>query len=658
MSNMHEFRGNSYRVGKLSHGGDSYRPGAQDRERGQDTRRADQYEFSFRAKDQIEVPRNDSYRPSSYRPGDLPDSHGSDGRQGSRPNRPSYAHNNSQGPGGGSTHSKAPKPVNTKEWEARRRQSEAAKVNNRSRVNKQKKFAPISAPTAPNDRLKNSAPNGIPSRPPPSGPRRYNYNPEPFASLIRQKTPELFVANPSKAGQNKFKTFESPSGDEDEEMDVETDTEDANQPPNKKVALERKVNEPRAHTEVPKWSNPDVYTALTGEQVLSSQKGLNLIKAIREARIEQEQVREANTVTENLDFLSLDLGHTGIKSKETNDARVTVDLTSGRPTKPKSQVKQIQTKNVLQDDEDVDSALGSRKRTADDQIKESKPAGRPPKAHSTLRGSVMPEWRPKNEETAAPWFKASNDPDSDPTKTLSQEILDFYNFVRPTDFENALRNDLISRTEEGLHQACQYARGARLLPFGSFAAGLYLPNGDMDLVLQGRRFSRTGIPDICQRKKELYGFHHQLVKSNIAEPGSVNLIAHAKVPIIKFRDSLTGLHIDLSFDSATGTDVVHLYHEWKHQYPVLPILASVIKQFLMMRSLNDVATGGLGGYSVICLVVSFLQHTPTSKHQEYGELLLGFLNFYGNEFDLRNNYINLNPPGYFPKVRSSFPCSD
>jgi len=470
------------------------------------------------------------------------------------------------------------------------------------------------------------------------------------------------VPDQSKAGQNKFKTAESPSSEDDNvEMNMDTDTEDANQPPRKKIALETEAAESRANSEAPKWSNPDVYTALTGEQVLSqsSQKGLNLIKAIRKARIEQERTKEANAVTDNQDYLSLDMETVDSSSKETNGSRVVVDLTSDAPTNPKAQINQTQTpkaKNVFQDGEDVDSALGSRKRTADDVIKPSlaKRGRHPPKVHLALQGSIMPEWRPKNEKTAAPWFNASHDPNSISIKLLSQEILDFYNFVRPKEFEDVLRNDLILRTEQGLSRGCRVARGARLYPFGSYAAGLYLPNGDMDLVLQGQQFQRTGEPDICQRKRELWDFYHQLMRTNIALPGSVNIIPSAKVPIIKFRDSLTGLHVDLSFDSATGTDVVEVYHQWKRQFPALPILASIIKQFLMMRSLNDVASGGLGGYSVICLVVSYLQQTPLEKHGDYGELLLGFLNLYGNEFDLATYYISLDPAGYFPKVRLPF----
>lgn len=42
-------------------------------------------------------------------------------------------------------------------------------------------------------------------------------------------------------------------------------------------------------------------------------------------------------------------------------------------------------------------------------------------------------------------------------------------------------------------------------------------------------------------------------------------------------------------------------------FPVLPKLVLVLKQFLLQRDLNEVFTGGISSYSLILLTVSFLQ---------------------------------------------------
>jgi non-canonical poly(A) RNA polymerase PAPD5/7 len=662
MSNIREFRGDSYQSGggPSRGGGDSYRPGGDHRNR--DSRRDDQFEFSFRAKDQINIPNNDSQRGSWYRP-DYPQ----DNSQPLRPGGPNAPSGPRQNKNSGRHPWKKDGPV---------------MQNDRAGQAGQNKFAPISAPTAPNGNSKNSAfqngrnngpdhhgidryqPNGRPrfgtdhpDHPDhmANRPKRLKSTQTPLATLVREKTPELFVTDQSKTGQNKFKNISPSSDHEGAEMDMETDTEKANPPP-KKLPSEKDVAEAREITVAPKWSNPDVYTALTREQVMSqsSHKGMRIIDTIRKARNAPEQSKEANAVTDNDDFLSLDMESVDINPKGSNGSRVVVDLRVSTPTKPKGQSAQMQptkAKNVLEVPEEVDSALGSRKRTHDDEIKTPPKKGRcGPKSHQMLSASIVPEWRPKNEKAAAPWFNPSQDTNTTALQLLTVEVLEFYNFVKPKDFEDAMRNDLISRTERSITNSILQSHGAVVRPFGSFAAGLYLPNGDMDLVLHGQQFQRTNRPEMCQRKNQLFQFYHALMRTNLCLRDSATLIANARVPIIKWIDDLTGLHVDLSFDNASGTNVVGMYHDWNQKYPTLPILASIIKQFLMMRSLNDVAIGGLGGYSVICLVVSFLQHTPPEKHHDYGELLLNFLDFYGNKFDISTYYISLDPPGYFPKV--------
>lgn len=51
-------------------------------------------------------------------------------------------------------------------------------------------------------------------------------------------------------------------------------------------------------------------------------------------------------------------------------------------------------------------------------------------------------------------------------------------------------------------------------------------------------------------------------------------------------------------------------------YPVLPYLIFVLKQFLLQRDLNEVFTGGISSYSLILMVISFLQVLPTRLDQD------------------------------------------
>ncbi|KGO64375.1 PAP/25A-associated [Penicillium italicum] len=141
-----------------------------------------------------------------------------------------------------------------------------------------------------------------------------------------------------------------------------------------------------------------------------------------------------------------------------------------------------------------------------------------------------------------------------------------------------------------------------------------------------------------------------LESTNIAVPDSIECVTHARVPILKFVDRLTGLRVDMSFDNNSGLMANETFKTWKEQFPIMPVILSVVKQFLLIRGLNEVRTGRLGGFSVTCLATSLLQHLPKGHMQlNPGSILMEFFNFYGNKFQYNQAAICLDPPGYFSK---------
>ena len=107
----------------------------------------------------------------------------------------------------------------------------------------------------------------------------------------------------------------------------------------------------------------------------------------------------------------------------------------------------------------------------------------------------------------------------------------------------------------------------------------------------------------------MYRFSDYLRKT-LSERDSVETIVGAKVPVVKFVDKITAIRVDISFENDTAIIANDTFASWKRQCPARPILVTIIKQFLMMRGLNEVATGGLGGFSVTCLMISMLQNLP------------------------------------------------
>ena len=154
----------------------------------------------------------------------------------------------------------------------------------------------------------------------------------------------------------------------------------------------------------------------------------------------------------------------------------------------------------------------------------------------------------------------------------------------------------------------------------------------------------------------MFRFDHFLKTHNLILNGETEVVGKAKVPLVKYVDKVTGLKIDVSFENDTGLIANRTFQEWKATFPAMPILVTVIKHLLAMRGLNEPVNGGIGGFSVTCLVVSLLQNMPQvqsgsmiSEHH-LGEILMEFLDLYGNQFDTRTTAIQLNPPGYIPKA--------
>lgn len=416
----------------------------------------------------------------------------------------------------------------------------------------------------------------------------------------------------------------------------------------------------------PKWSNPDPYYN-NPPTFDASKKKTDVVKLIRKRRAEEAPVKPKTSSAE--DFIAFNfsdddseesvvevvepLSTTAGTSRRTLNTFSHLDNLHPDRMKKKSDVLKTEVIEILDDGDDPDpprgtsinvwppplpapvvsESKGKRKREEDD---------RPAQVTA-----VSTSWRAKAGHIAVPWWQPR--PGLTVEQSLHQEILDFYSFVQPRDFERQQRHLLIHNLQGFLNQTYHYEQ-ASVMYFGSYGAGLYLPDGDMDLVIRSQRFSKGGDPSIGQGRRPMNRFADDLVRQGIARRGSVIVIHKSKVPIIKYIDNLTGLHVDISFENDTGPIANGTYTMWTTQYPALPMMVSLVKQFLHMRSLNDVANGGIGGFTITCLVVSMLQLNPQLSSANLGTMFLHFLDLYGNKFDTTTYGICLNPPGHFRKA--------
>ncbi|KTW28610.1 uncharacterized protein T551_02460 [Pneumocystis jirovecii RU7] len=247
-------------------------------------------------------------------------------------------------------------------------------------------------------------------------------------------------------------------------------------------------------------------------------------------------------------------------------------------------------------------------------------------------------------EIEAPWAKDYSE-ETSVSRILHREILDFSNFISPTKEEHFVRELVVQRINALVQK---HWKNVQLCAFGSFDTMLYLPTSDIDLVILSLG------PRIYETRKDLHKLSRYLRCSNVAK--DIQVITGASVPIIKFIDTLTQIHVDISFNKPGGLVSANIIKQYMKEHYALKPLVMFIKHFLNMRGLNEVFLGGLGSYSIICLVVSFLQRHPKLLSKEIkeqdnlGVLLMEFFELYGKLFNYNEVGISINNGGkYFSK---------
>ena len=71
--------------------------------------------------------------------------------------------------------------------------------------------------------------------------------------------------------------------------------------------------------------------------------------------------------------------------------------------------------------------------------------------------------------------------------------------------------------------------------------------------------------------------------------------------------SLGRIPVDISINQTNGLATGKLINRYLDEIPALRSIILVIKSFLNQRSMNEVFSGGLGSYSIVCMAISFLQ---------------------------------------------------
>ncbi|KAG0317121.1 hypothetical protein BG000_004639 [Podila horticola] len=204
---------------------------------------------------------------------------------------------------------------------------------------------------------------------------------------------------------------------------------------------------------------------------------------------------------------------------------------------------------------------------------------------------------------------------------MTQELKDFVQYISPTREEHQVRRYVYQVVQDLVKSIW---RGAEVRVFGSFDTQLYLPTSDLDLVV---------LADVNLGQNALYKLSAKLRTENIGT--NIEVIRGAKVPLVKFKERITGFACDVSFDIKSGISSSSVVKDYIQEWKVLRPMVLMIKYFLMLKGHNEVYNGGLGSYTTMLMILSFLQMHPQIQkgaidpEDNLGVLIIEFFELYG-----------------------------
>ncbi|KAJ1870568.1 hypothetical protein LPJ55_004565 [Coemansia sp. RSA 990] len=248
---------------------------------------------------------------------------------------------------------------------------------------------------------------------------------------------------------------------------------------------------------------------------------------------------------------------------------------------------------------------------------------------------------------------------------LNEEVTKFVNYISPTPEEHQMRTWVIERMQRILDEWDLPDARPVAFCFGSFETKLYLPTSDIDLTIMIYNPTDDHVSPYYEARDSIRAFLYKLARQLKIKGfcDSCEVIAGARVPIIKTQEKISGIAVDISINADSGMKSAQVQKSFADKvYPnTLRSLVLSIKQFLYQRSMNEVYTGGMGSYAITLLAVSLLQMHPRIKSggldpsRNLGVLLIEFFELYGKRFNYDNVCVSVLDNGcYLDKRQKSF----
>lgn len=190
----------------------------------------------------------------------------------------------------------------------------------------------------------------------------------------------------------------------------------------------------------------------------------------------------------------------------------------------------------------------------------------------------------------------------EPLEWMLDEV---FNSLQPTE-DDYMRRHLVIERLNNLVRVLDTCQGVEVVPFGSFESNFYTAWGDLDLSLEFPVDQEVS-PTFTKSKKVkvLRSIERVLARSGVA--WRLQLIAHARVPLLMFVDSELKISCDVSVDNGTALYKSRVLRWITDMDPRCRRLIFLIKCWAKAQCINDPKLGTLNSYALSLLVVFHLQ---------------------------------------------------
>ncbi|GAA5826032.1 hypothetical protein JCM11251_000099 [Rhodosporidiobolus azoricus] len=239
---------------------------------------------------------------------------------------------------------------------------------------------------------------------------------------------------------------------------------------------------------------------------------------------------------------------------------------------------------------------------------------------------------------------------------LDQEVLALVEQLKPTEATHKVRLDAIECLDKLVKKIWP---GAEVVVYGSSKSRMYLPDGDIDVVV----LHDPLLP--YRTSSHLNALERNLISSRFSSPSQIFNIKRARVPLCKFTSTpqFGGFDFDVSINGTSGIEggeeVERLLEEVEEKgegnKERVVRLVLLVKLLLGGLRLSDPSQAGLGGTAVFCMCLSFVQldKRPATLVSP-GQDLLALLQYYGVDHDVAEQSISVAEGGaILPRVKQA-----